>query len=60
MNSRELIKMLEQDGWECVAVRGSHHQFKHPVKPGKITVPQPKKERICPSEHCGAYYNKQA
>jgi len=44
MNSRELIKLLKQDGWELVATRGSHHQFKHPSKPGRVTVPHPKKD----------------
>ena len=36
--------MLKAVGWEEVAVRGSHHQFKHPSKPGRVTVPHPKKD----------------
>ena len=44
MNSREIIKRLEADGWILHHVKGSHHQFKHPTKPGKITVPHPKKD----------------
>ena len=44
MNSRALIKILEADGWNLVAVKGSHHQFKHPTKPGRVTVPHPKKD----------------
>jgi len=44
MDSRELIKLIEKDGWKLVAVRGSHHQFKHPTKPGKVTIPHPKKD----------------
>jgi predicted RNA binding protein YcfA (HicA-like mRNA interferase family) len=32
------------DGWYVHNIRGSHHQFKHPRKPGKITVPHPKSE----------------
>ncbi len=44
MNSREIIKKLEKDGWELVSVRGSHHQFKHPSKTGRVTVPHPKKD----------------
>lgn len=39
--SREVIKMLEADGWFLVAVRGSHHQYKHPEKTGKVTVKHP-------------------
>lgn len=44
MNSRALIKDLEMDGWYLVNVRGSHHYYKHPTKPGKVTVPHPKKD----------------
>lgn len=41
-NSRELIKLLKEDGWYEIGVNGSHHYFKHPTKPGKITVPHPR------------------
>lgn len=44
MNSKELIRMLEEDGWREVRVTGSHHHFKHSVKPGLVTVPHPKKD----------------
>jgi predicted RNA binding protein YcfA (HicA-like mRNA interferase family) len=44
MNSREVIRRLQQDGWFEVAQTGSHKQFKHPVKPGRVTVPFPKKD----------------
>lgn len=43
-SSREVIKMLVHDGWYEVAVVGSHHQFKHPVKPGRVTVKHPDKD----------------
>lgn len=36
--------MLEKDGWVLVATKGSHHQFKHPLKAGRVTVPHPKRE----------------
>ncbi len=42
MKSREIIKILENDGWILCSVRGSHHHFKHPNKKGKVTVPHPK------------------
>lgn len=42
-SSRELIKLIEADGWYLVAVAGSHHQYKHPTKPGRVTIPHPKK-----------------
>ena len=35
----EIIKLIETDGWYLVAVRGSHRQFKHPTKLGRVTVP---------------------
>lgn len=34
----EIIKMIEADGWYLVATRGSHRQYKHAVKPGRVTV----------------------
>lgn len=43
-NSREIIKMLKDDGWELVRTNGSHHQFKHPQKDGTVTVPHPRKD----------------
>jgi predicted RNA binding protein YcfA (HicA-like mRNA interferase family) len=44
MNSRIMIKKLEQEGWLLSRVRGSHHQFKHPTKPGLVTVKHPDKD----------------
>lgn len=44
MNSRDIIKRLEADGWFEVAQKGSHKQFKHPTKAGRVTVPHPKKD----------------
>lgn len=38
MKVKELIKRLEADGWAQVRQRGSHRQFKHPTKPGTVTV----------------------
>jgi predicted RNA binding protein YcfA (HicA-like mRNA interferase family) len=43
-NSRKLIRMLEKDGWTLVATKGDHHQYKHPTKPGRVTVPHPNKD----------------
>jgi predicted RNA binding protein YcfA (HicA-like mRNA interferase family) len=42
MRSGEVIKLLRKDGWFVFNIRGSHHQFKHPSKSGKVTVPHPK------------------
>ena len=44
MNSREIVKKLEQDGWFEVSQVGSHKQFKHASKPGRVTVPAPRKD----------------
>lgn len=44
MNSREMIRLLQLDGWYEVACKGSHHQFKHPTKKGRMTVAHPKKD----------------
>ncbi|QTA88819.1 type II toxin-antitoxin system HicA family toxin [Desulfonema magnum] len=38
MKIRELLKLLKSDGWEMVRTRGSHRQFRHPEKTGKVTV----------------------
>ena len=35
---KEVIKMLEADGWFLFYINGSHRQFKHPVKNGKVTI----------------------
>jgi len=41
--SKEVIRQLEADGWYLLKIEGSHHHFKHPTKPGKVTVPHPRK-----------------
>lgn len=43
-NSRKLIRKLEQDGWYRVASTSKHQQFKHPTKPGRVTVSHPRKD----------------
>lgn len=44
MDSREIILRLRADGWFEVAHRGSHKQFKHPTKQGRVTVVHPRKD----------------
>ncbi|HEY9235114.1 MAG TPA: type II toxin-antitoxin system HicA family toxin [Phenylobacterium sp.] len=44
MNSRDIISALIADGWYEAAQKGSHKQFKHPTKPGRVTVPHPKRD----------------
>ena len=43
-SSKEIIRILNNDGWYEVACDGDHHQLKHPQKPGKVTVPHPVKD----------------
>ncbi len=42
MKVREIIKRITKDGWYKVGQKGSHAQFKHPVKKGRVTVPMKK------------------
>jgi len=44
MDSKAIIKLIEKDGWYKVAQSGSHIQFCHPLKKGRVTVPYPKKD----------------
>ncbi|WP_173511468.1 type II toxin-antitoxin system HicA family toxin [Sinorhizobium psoraleae] len=44
MRSGDIIAALQEDGWYDVARKGSHVQFKHPEKPGRVTVPHPKRD----------------
>lgn len=44
MDSRSVLKALRADGWNEVNQVGSHKQFKHPSKPGRVTVPHPKRD----------------
>jgi predicted RNA binding protein YcfA (HicA-like mRNA interferase family) len=44
----EVIRLLERSGWILVATRGSHRQYKHPVKPGRVTVAGKPSEDLAP------------
>ena len=44
VNGRDIIAKLEADGWFKVAQKGSHVQFKHGIKMGRVTVPHPKRD----------------
>lgn len=43
-SSREILKKLQDDGWYEVNCVGDHHQFKHPIKPGRVTLRHPVKD----------------
>ena len=38
MKVRDVIKLIETDGWYLVATKGSHRQYKHPMKSGRVTI----------------------
>lgn len=38
MKVRDVIKLIEADGWYLVTTKGSHRQYKHPKKPGRVTI----------------------
>jgi predicted RNA binding protein YcfA (HicA-like mRNA interferase family) len=38
MKFRELVRLIEADGWELARQSGSHRQYKHPAKPGLVTI----------------------
>ena len=44
----EILAMLKADGWYLATTRGSHRQFKHPVKSGRVTVPGKPSDDLAP------------
>ena len=48
MKIRDVLKMLEDDGWSVVRLRGSHRQFKHATKPGLVTVAGKRSDDVAP------------
>jgi predicted RNA binding protein YcfA (HicA-like mRNA interferase family) len=45
---RDVIRAIEEDGWYLVATRGSHRQYKHPAKRGRVTVPGKPADDVAP------------
>jgi predicted RNA binding protein YcfA (HicA-like mRNA interferase family) len=48
MKVSELLRIIQADGWFLVATRGSHRQYKHPFKPGRVTVPGKPSDDLAP------------
>ncbi len=48
MKVKEVIALIEQDGWQLARTRGSHRQFKHPAKTGLVTVAGKPSDDIAP------------
>jgi predicted RNA binding protein YcfA (HicA-like mRNA interferase family) len=38
MKVRDVLRLIESDGWFLVVTKGSHRQYKHPAKPGRVTI----------------------
>ena len=48
MKVRELVRLLEEDGWYLARTRGSHRQYKHPTRPGVVTLPGKPNDDLAP------------
>jgi len=48
MKVSEILRLLLEDGWFLVAQRGSHRQYKHESKPGRVTVPGKPNDDLAP------------
>ena len=48
MKVAAILRMLHEDGWYLIATRGSHRQFKHPSRPGRVTVPGKPSDDLAP------------
>jgi len=48
MKVKEIIRLIENDGWQLARTRGSHRQYKHPTKPGLVTIPGKLNDDLAP------------
>ena len=48
MKAREVIKLIQSDGWYLINTKGSHRHFKHPTKTGVVTVPGAMSDEVAP------------
>lgn len=48
MKVSEMLRLIQADGWYLVATRGSHRQYKHPSKAGRVTVPGKPSDDLAP------------
>jgi predicted RNA binding protein YcfA (HicA-like mRNA interferase family) len=48
MKVKEMIKLIEDDGWYLARTKGSHHQYKHTIKSGLVTVPGKLSDDLAP------------
>ncbi|MBI4829590.1 MAG: type II toxin-antitoxin system HicA family toxin [Nitrospinae bacterium] len=45
---KEIIRLIEKDGWWRVKAKGGHRQYKHPTKPGRVTISGPNTDTLAP------------
>jgi predicted RNA binding protein YcfA (HicA-like mRNA interferase family) len=55
MKVRDIIAIIEADGWYLVATAGSHRQYKHPTKKGRVTVPGKPNSDLAPDTLASIY-----
>jgi predicted RNA binding protein YcfA (HicA-like mRNA interferase family) len=48
MKVRDIVQVIRADGWYLVSTRGSHRQYKHPIKTGRVTVAGKPADDIAP------------
>jgi predicted RNA binding protein YcfA (HicA-like mRNA interferase family) len=48
MKVKDVIKLIENDGWSMVRTKGSHRQYKHPSKKGLVTIPAKFNDELAP------------
>lgn len=48
MKVKDAIRLIEQEGWRLHRTRGSHRQYKHPSRPGRVTVPSNLNDDLAP------------
>jgi len=53
MKVGEVLRLLQEDGWFLIAQRGSHRQFKHQAKVGRVTVPGKSSDDLAPGTQNG-------
>jgi predicted RNA binding protein YcfA (HicA-like mRNA interferase family) len=48
MKVRDILRLIEADGWYLITQKGSHRQYKHPTKPGRVTIAGHPSHEIAP------------
>ncbi|OGX26628.1 MAG: addiction module toxin, HicA family [Omnitrophica WOR_2 bacterium RIFCSPHIGHO2_02_FULL_45_21] len=48
MKVRDVVKLIKADGWYLVVTKGSHQQYKHPIKSGRVTIAGHPKNDLAP------------